>query len=373
MDRRTAAVYVRSAQEWISRRGPRPQVLETLARFASRVVKDAPVADLGSGPGWYADEFVRRGLTSVALDLTPEMLAEAGRRFPGLPRVRADLSILPFAHRSLGGAWAVASLQHLPAADLPCTLAQLHHALRVGAPLELTLANLEALDPTPRELSRGVVQRRPADKLFPGRLFTATTAEHLQLLLERAGFERVRVDRQEERSFWLWARARSAFTLPDYVRPRLDLLICGLNPSLRAAETGIPFVGASNRFWPAALRAGLVERERDPWDALRRGVGFTDLVKRPTRGANELRPQEYAAGLRRLEASIRHHRPRVVCLVGMEGWRRAADPKAEPGWLPKCLAGLPTYLMPSTSGRNAHADLTTLTRHLRRAARGPRR
>ena len=52
-----------------------------------------------------------------------------------------------------------------------------------------------------------------------------------------------------------WIRAERADTLPDYVRPGLDVLICGLNPSLRSAETGVPYGRPGNRFWPAAVRA----------------------------------------------------------------------------------------------------------------------
>ncbi|MEE9281113.1 MAG: uracil-DNA glycosylase family protein [Myxococcota bacterium] len=359
------------AREWIAARGTASVATRRLARFVRRVRKDAPIADLGSGPGWYAEDMRGMGISSVALDLTHEMLAEAGRRYADLPRVRADLSALPFARRSLGGAWAINSFSHLPAAELPTALAHVHHTLAVDAPLEFTLADLEAIGSTAAERRRGAAQRRFDDRRFPGRLFTAASGDHLRSLLQGAGFEQIRIDHPEERPFWHWVTARCAFTLPDFVGPDLDLLVCGLNPSLAAAETGIPFVGPSNRFWPAARKAGLVERERDPWHALRRGLGFTDLAKRATRSASELRSQEYATGLKRLESLVRRQRPRAICLVGLDGWRRAVDPKVAPGWLEHGLAGRPAYLMPSTSGRNTHADLAGLVRHLRRAARGP--
>ena len=370
MDKRTAAAYDRHASSWIAARGPHALATRRLARFAGRIRKGAPVADLGSGPGWYAQRLRQAGHLGLALDLSHEMLAETGRKFPGLPRVRADLAGLPFARCSLGGAWAINCLSHLPVAELPAALAHLHHALEVDAPLEFTFTDLEALDATTAELQRGTGQRRFPDDSFGKRLFTAASEQQLRFLLESAGFDRVQIERPGRRRFWLWVHARRAYTLPDYTRPGLRLLVCGLNPSLPAADTGIPFVGASNRFWPAAVRTGLVERDRDPWDALRIGVGFTDLVKRATRSASAVQRQEYASGLARLERRIRSARPNATCFVGLDGWRRAVDRRAEPGWIEGGFAGRPAYLMPSTSGRNAHVDLAGLARHLARAARG---
>src|SRR5207248_6055106 len=89
-----------------------------------------------------------------------------------------------------------------------------------------------------------------------------------------AGFERI--DRR---------RGRRLRTLPDTVGPGMRLLVCGLNPSVVAADGGFGFAGATNRFWPAALQARLVSEARDPLHALLvDGVGMTDLVKRPTKG-----------------------------------------------------------------------------------------
>src|SRR5690242_18561137 len=59
-------------------------------------------------------------------------------------------------------------------------------------------------------------------------------------------------------------RGRRLQTLPDTVGPGMRLLVCGLNPSVVAADAGFGFAGATNRFWPAALQAGLVSEARDP-------------------------------------------------------------------------------------------------------------
>jgi TDG/mug DNA glycosylase family protein len=227
----------------------------------------------------------------------------------------------------------------LPFRQLPIQLARIHASLSVGTPVAL-------------------------------RLRASCSVERARELMEGAGFEKIRIDRGTR---WLRIRARRARSLPDWIRPGLDLLICGLNPSLYAADRGIPFARPGNRFWAAALGAGLVEVARDPFAALARGVGFTDCVKRATRRASELRSVEYATGFARVEKLIRRYRPRATCFVGLEGWRRVFDRRAPPGWQPAPFGGRPAYLMPSTSGLNAHADLAALTAHLRRSARARRK
>ncbi len=364
MDPSTREIYEQQGADWI--RARRPVAVEDgrIERFAARLAPGARVADLGSGPGWYADALRRQGFTSVALDLSRTMLREAGVRHPGLLRVCADLAQLPFARESLAGALALNSYCHLPLRELPESLAHLHGSLVVGAPVELTLADLDRLDPTPEESTRGEGERR-MDREFAGRLFAACSSARARALLEGAGFDTIEI---EPDAAWLRIRARRALSLPDFVRPNLRLLICGLNPSVYAAEIGVPFGRPGNRFWPAAQTAGLVERDRDPLHALERGIGFTDLVKRATPRASELDPSEYEAGLRRIESLVRACVPRVICFVGLEGWRLAVDRRARPGWIDAGFAGARAYLMPSTSGLNARSDLATLARHLATAA-----
>lgn len=167
-------------------------------------------------------------------------------------------------------------------------------------------------------------------------------------------------------------RLRRLDSLPDVVGPRMRLLVIGLNPSPTAAATGIGFARAGNRFWPAALAAGLVTRDRDPDHALTdHGMGFTDLVKRTTKQAAELDRAEFVAGVARVELLCRWLRPEACVVVGLMGWRAAVERGAVAGWQDTALGGRPVYLMPSTSGLNAATSLGELTAHLTAAARGP--
>jgi len=369
MDRRTASIYEARAHEWIAQRGPSAAEDGRWDAFAKRVRRGGLVADLGCGPGWYAALFSDGNFDVVALDVTQAMLAHVRQRAPDAARVRGDLAALPFAGQSLDGAWAANCYAHIPSAELALALARLHAALRVGAPVALSLANLEQLRPKPAELKRGEAERRSSKGALRGRLFTGVTLERAQALVAGAGFDRITIQPVHD-TFWLWVSARRARTLPDFVRPRLRLLVCGLNPSLYSADAGVPFARPGNRFWAAARAAGLVVAERDPLDALRCGIGMTDLVKRATAAASALRRSEYAAGLQRVERLVRRYRPAAICFVGLDGWRMVADRCARPGWIAGGFGGRPAYLMPSTSGRNARVPLTELAAHLRAAAAG---
>ena len=161
-------------------------------------------------------------------------------------------------------------------------------------------------------------------------------------------------------------------TLPDHVGPAMRMLVCGLNPSLYAADHGVNFARPGNRFWPAMLAAGLASVDRDPAPALHHhGVGMTDLVKRATVAASELLPQEYLDGVARVERLCAWLRPNAVCMVGLAGWRAAVDRRASTGWQPGTLGGAPVYVMPSTSGLNASTQHEGFVAHLRAAATGP--
>jgi double-stranded uracil-DNA glycosylase len=154
-------------------------------------------------------------------------------------------------------------------------------------------------------------------------------------------------------------------TLPDTVAADMRLLVVGLNPSVVAADAGYGFAGPSNRFWKAALAAGVVTMVRDPAHALARDrVGMTDLVKRATSRSALVTIDEYRVGAERVERLVAWLAPAAVCFVGLEGWRAARDRRATAGWQHGGFGGRPAYVMPSTSGLNASARLDDLVRHL---------
>ena len=154
--------------------------------------------------------------------------------------------------------------------------------------------------------------------------------------------------------------------LPDVVAPGLDVLFCGINPSLLSAERGHHFARPGNRFWPALHRAGLTPRLLTPdedGELLGFGLGVTNLVDRPTRAAAELTAGELRAGARALADLVARYRPRVLAVLGITAWRVAFDrPRAVLGLQPERVGGATTWAVPNPSGLNAHHQLPDLAR-----------
>lgn len=355
-DEGTVAVYEANAAEYRRRR--KAYDPDRAARFAAAVPSGAPRLDLGAGPGLYAELL---GEPVVLTDVAPAMCAEARRHHPRVPVVCHDLEVLPFRPGTFAGVWASKCLQHVPAARLPRALGEVQRATAVGARFDLTVFRGEA---------GGVYeQRSPSDDDFPGRLFTWWEPDPLALLLEGAGFV---VEDLAVTDNTIKATATRARSLPDVVAPGMRLLISGLNPSLYAADAGVGYARPGNRFWPAALAAGIVTEDRRPWAALAdHGIGFTDLVKRATVAAAELSSEELRHGLDRLEHLCELLGPAAIAFCGITGWRAATgDRRAVVGWQDRAVGGVPAYVLPNPSGLNAHTSVADLAAHLRAAAAG---
>ena len=140
-----------------------------------------------------------------------------------------------------------------------------------------------------------------------------------------------------------------------------------VNPSPYSADAGVGYARPGNRFWPAALAAGIVAVDRDPVAALVAGMGMTDFTKRATRTAAEVTRQEYTDGFARVGRLVEWLSPGAVCFTGLSGWRTVVDRQAVAGVQPAPVGGRPAYVMPSTSGLNARTSLAELADHLQRA------
>jgi TDG/mug DNA glycosylase family protein len=360
MDAATVATYERSAAEYASRRtaygADRAGAFDASLGTGVRL-------DLGCGPGLYLPHL---GRPLVAADAAHAMVRHALDAHPDVPGVQCDLAALPFRVGAFAGVWASKAHQHLQPGALPGALAELQRVLPVGGRIALTMFGHDG----PEDVRRVVTDEEDD---FPGRLFTLWRADALRDLLVGAGFH---VDALVEGGGeWpaLRVDATRARTLADTVGPGLRLLVCGLNPSVYSADAGVGYARPGNRFWPALRLAGLSEADRDAVGLLQRdGIGMTDLVKRATVAAAELRPEEYRAGLARIDRICRLFAPGAVCFVGLAGWRAAVDRRAVPGWQERRLGdGTSTYVMPSTSGLNARTPPAELAAHLAAAAAGP--
>jgi uncharacterized protein len=98
-----------------------------------------PVVDVGSGPGHVTAHLAEGGAEATGIDLSPAMVTEARRRFPGLTFEVGDLRRL--SRPAMSSGWAAVlgwySLIHLAASELPDAVAALVRPLSPGGWLVL--------------------------------------------------------------------------------------------------------------------------------------------------------------------------------------------------------------------------------------------
>ena len=150
-------------------------------------------------------------------------------------------------------------------------------------------------------------------------------------------------------------------SLRDVVRPPVSVLFVGINPGMRSAAIGHHFAGYSNRFWKLVYESGLVPEAIGPEDDGRLpewGYGITNLVPRPTPGIDTLTPTDYVAGERLLRRHVRQWKPALVAFVGVTLYRTVFRPKASArvvcGLQRERFEGVPVFVVPNPSGRNAN-------------------
>ena len=168
-------------------------------------------------------------------------------------------------------------------------------------------------------------------------------------------------------------------TVPDLIGPGVRLLFVGINPGLWTAAVGSHFARRGNRFYPALLSAGLIDRQidasagysaADRQHLLDRGIGITNLVARATARADELSPAELVTGAQALATTVETWRPAVVAVAGITAYRTAFGARtAVAGRQPKDLAGAQLWVAPNPSGLNAHDTVATLAAAYREVGR----
>jgi TDG/mug DNA glycosylase family protein len=160
-------------------------------------------------------------------------------------------------------------------------------------------------------------------------------------------------------------------SLRDLLQPGLRILFVGINPGDRSAAVGHHFAGHSNRFWKLLYESGLIpipltyhEDQRLP-DC---GLGLTNIIGRTSAGIDVLDPGEYRNGLAALEQKIIRYQPRTVAMLGVTMFRMlfpAQTGHAGPlalGLTKARLGGVPIFLLPNPSGRNAHYSYDRMLR-----------
>ncbi|WP_448062530.1 hypothetical protein [Cellulomonas hominis] len=124
-------------------------------------------------------------------------------------------------------------------------------------------------------------------------------------------------------------------TLADLWPDPCWAVIVGVNPAPRSVTVGHYYQGANGRTALSRLRgAGLLPEPQGGWtddEAVAAGIGFTDLVKRPSRAATDLRSAELAFGRANVldQLAVRHVEL-VVCVFAPAARAMLGRP-AQPG------------------------------------------
>jgi len=160
-------------------------------------------------------------------------------------------------------------------------------------------------------------------------------------------------------------------TLPDYLRKGMRMILVGANPSDRSARVGHYYAGRGNQFWPILYESGVIPEPlgyEDDRRIIEFGIGLTDLVKRPTRGIEEIDRREFLEGRVLLAQKIEELRPRLVAFNGKLVYEKFAGRQCKLGLQKERLYGAQVFVLPSTSGQNAGASLAVKTRYFKMLA-----
>ena len=164
-------------------------------------------------------------------------------------------------------------------------------------------------------------------------------------------------------------------TLPDYLKDGLDIVLVGLNPSAYSVRLGHYFANPRNRFWTAFNRSGLVGVELAPEQddsLLDYGLGFTDVVKRPTGQGSELTADDFRQWAPVLREKLERYQPLVTCFHGLIAYRQylryGEGVKGKPalGLQEGSIGRSTVFVVPNPSPANARFSVDELTNWYRK-------
>jgi len=136
----------------------------------------------------------------------------------------------------------------------------------------------------------------------------------------------------------------------------MKLVVIGCNPGERSARVGHYYAGRGNQFWPLLYDSGVLPEmleSKDDKRIIEFGMGLTDLVKRPTRGIEEINREEFAEGRILLAQKLEEFTPKVIAFNGKIVFERFAQRPCKLGLQKQLLYGAHVFVLPSTSGQNA--------------------
>ncbi|OAS86127.1 MULTISPECIES: mismatch-specific DNA-glycosylase [Metabacillus] len=141
----------------------------------------------------------------------------------------------------------------------------------------------------------------------------------------------------------------------DHIKQDLRILFIGFNPSLVSGEVGHHYANKHNRFWKILYEAGITVRQYKPeedFTLLNNGIGFTNIVSRPSRAAEEITSEEYKVGRIILRQKIDEYKPKIAFFVGKGVYLQYSQrKKADWGKQEHSIVeGVIDFVAPSSSG-----------------------
>src|SRR5690606_20291241 len=116
------------------------------------------------------------------------------------------------------------------------------------------------------------------------------------------------------------------------------------------------YANPNNRFWKILEESGLTPRRYSPYEdfklLLEYGYGFTNIVSRPTKSAEEITKEEYQVGRENLRRKIEEYKPKIACFVGKGVYLEYSEKKTAPWGIQGegIVKGVIDFVAPSSSG-----------------------
>ena len=165
-------------------------------------------------------------------------------------------------------------------------------------------------------------------------------------------------------------------TLPDYLDHNLKIILIGLNPSPISVKAGYYYANPRNRFWDALNGSRLVNEKLVPGVSSMQilfadyKMGFTDLVKRPTRMGNALRAADFRESAPVLKDKLMQYQPKIAWFSGIDTYRQYLKYAEKitvneilPGVQKRTIGKSRVFVTPNPSPANARFSLDDLIRY----------